>query len=312
MMTCRAVFTLVAVAMAPALAACGGVKVPQHSGYKGKNPKPWEKAKEIKLGPDAKAKIYAELDYATYKRARWFAVQLPGPGDLSVELDVVPTGGAAPTEDDDEAQDLDVGIELLDPAFQVVAKSDLESEDAHSLKKTLTRKQLEAGRYLIHVYLHDRLDAADVELKLGFTRGAAVWKSDFPRQVEFVPALAAVSPVDDAPKARKPPKGGGGSAKPKPAPETAPAEAKGGSGGGKAVVAEITDTRPDPSGGVRIVIRAGTGDGMSDGFKGSVDGVAGSSFTLSGCTATTCRAVIRATIDAVRTQGRGTVTIRLK
>src|SRR3990167_6601909 len=108
MMTCRVVLTLAALAaMVPGLAACGGVKVPQHSGYKGKHPKPWEKAKEIKMGSDFKGK--AE-------------------GDLAIEMDGVPGGVPAAGDDDDEGEDLDVAIELLDPAFNVIAKSDLESE----------------------------------------------------------------------------------------------------------------------------------------------------------------------------------------
>ena len=59
---------------------------------------------------------------------------------------------------------MDVAIELLDPAFAVIAKSDLESDDAHSLKKQLKQASLKQGKYLVHLYLQGRLDAAEVEL----------------------------------------------------------------------------------------------------------------------------------------------------
>jgi hypothetical protein len=42
-------FVTVAVLAAATAAACGGATVPQHNGYKGKNPEPWKKPKELKL-----------------------------------------------------------------------------------------------------------------------------------------------------------------------------------------------------------------------------------------------------------------------
>lgn len=293
--------------LALGLGACGGIKVPLHSGYKGKSQKPWEKAKEIKLGPDFAGKVSTDLDYGSYKRARWFWVRLPGPGDLSIEMEVVP-GGTPVESEDDEGEDMDVAIELFDPAFNIIARSDLEAEDAHSLKKTLEKKQLEADRYLVHVYLQGRLDAADVELKVGFARGEAVWKSDFPNQVDFVPQIAAVPVFDDAPQKAppKPPRNGPRPPRPPtPTPTTPTAPAS-----GQLVQASITDTQADASGNVRIVIGGGTGDGLSDGLTGTVAGVPRSGFKLTGCSASTCKAVVKGNVDDIRNSGA--VNIRLK
>ena len=78
------------------VAACGGSKVPEHPGYKSKKAQPWAKAKVLKLEKNA-AKAEADLDYARYKRAKWYAVELPGPGSLDVQMEVTPGGGGGAT-----------------------------------------------------------------------------------------------------------------------------------------------------------------------------------------------------------------------
>ena len=199
--TCMVVLGL----LVPAAAGCGGTQVPQHSGYKKPKSKPWEKPKVLKLEQNA-AKLGFDLDYARYKRARWLAVDLPGPGTLEVQLEVTPTSGSGGQTEEGEELDLDVAFEILDGAsFNVLASSDREADDANELKKQRTLKALPEGRYLIHVYLQGRLDAADIDLKLGFARGEVAWKSDFPNQVAFVGPLAAIPPLDDAPEEKKPP-----------------------------------------------------------------------------------------------------------
>jgi hypothetical protein len=291
------------------LAACGGTQAPQHTGYKKPKSKPWEKPKVVKLEKNA-AKIGFDLDYAKYKRARWLAVDLPGPGTLDVQMDVSPSSGSGGVTEEGEELDLDVGFEILDgTSWSVLAKSDLEADDAHELKKQRTLKELAEGRYFIHVYLQGRVDAADIDVKLGFARGEATWKSDFPNQVAFVGPLAAIPPLDDAPVAKppkppRPPGGGGGPRPPKPPPDPPP-----GTGAGS-IMAEISDIQPDASGGTKITIAGGTSDGLENGLKGSVKGVRNSSFTLSGCGASTCRATVKAAIDDVR--GAGGVIIKLK
>ncbi len=81
-------------------------------------------------------------------------------------------------------------------------------------------------------------------------------------------------------------------------------------GGAGSVMAEISDTQPDGGGGTLITIGGGTADGLENGLSGSVRGVRGSSFKLSGCGAATCRAKVKAAIDDVR--AAGAVVIKLK
>jgi hypothetical protein len=90
------------------VAACGGTNIPQHGGYKSPKSKPWDKPKVLKLDKNA-AKTDADLDYGRYKRARWFAVDLPGSGSLDVKMEVTPGG---PGSDEDLEQDMDVALEV--------------------------------------------------------------------------------------------------------------------------------------------------------------------------------------------------------
>jgi len=286
-----------------ALGACGGTQIPQHSGYKSNKAKPWNKPKTIKLNDDYKGKISAELDYAAFKRARWFAVDLPGPGTLDVNIEVIPGG---PERDDDEQ--MDVGLEILDQKFNVLAKSDLEADDARELKKERSLKELPEGRYLIHMYLEGRLDAADVDLKVAFTKGDLPWQSDFPNQVAFVGPLPAVPVLDDTPAPpKKPVRTHGtrhGPRPPRPPPQDPPPTTP---TAGNVVVA-ITDVQASGS-GAQIVIGGGTSDGLSNGLVGSVRGVRNSTFKLTGCSSSTCKATVKASPDDVR--GSGKVSIRL-
>jgi hypothetical protein len=292
-----------------ALAACGGTKVPTHPGYKSVKAKPWEKPKVLKLEKNA-AKAETDLDYARYKRAKWFAVDLPGPGSLAVQIEVTPggpgSGGGGEEDEEGEELDMDVGLEIVDgTSFNVLAKSDLEADDAHELKKQRMLRELPEGRYLIHVYLQGRLDTADVELKIEFARGELAWQSDFPNQVAFADTLPAVPPLDDTPEAEKPrprpsgprPPRGPGTPPPPPPPT------------GGTIMAEISDVQPEGS-GTKITIAGGTSDGLENGLSGSIKGVRNSSFKLSGCGPSTCRATVKAPPDDVR--GAAGVMIKLK
>lgn len=270
-------------------AACGGVQVPQHNGYKGKNPEPWKKPKELKLtekGGKYVGKVEDDLDYGTYKRARWYKITLPGPGKLDLELEITPGG---------DAEDMDVGFEVLSPGYEVLAKSDADSDDANEQKKLKSLPDLEEGTYYVHLFLQGRMDAADVELKATFTRGEAVWKSDFPNEVAFVGELAAIPPFDDTPAKPTPPKPRPrptGPRPPRPEPEPPPTDPS----APKPVAASITNVEPAGS-GARITIGAGTNAGVQDGWKGSITGVKGSSFTVSGCGAVTCQATVKVSAD---------------
>ncbi len=278
------------------LAACGGAEIKQHGGYKSPKARPWEKPKVLKLEKNA-AKADADLDYQRYKRARWYLVETPGPGSLDVQMEVTPGGPGGGEDEESEEQDMDVALEILDgKTFNVLAKSDLEAEDAHELKKQRTLKDLPEGPYLIHVYLQGRVDTADVDLKVTFARGELPWKSDFPNQVAFVDDLAAVPPLDDSPEpvvvkkkkvTRVKTTTTTTTSKPDPRPT------------GFSVQAEISDVQPSGSGSI-ITIAGGTSDGLANGYAGSIKGVRGSSFKLTGCGASTCRATVKAAPEDVR------------
>jgi hypothetical protein len=302
------------------LIACGGTSFPQHTGYKKPKSKPWEKPKVLKLEKSA-AKADVDLDYARFKRAKWLAVDLPGPGVLTVQIEVTPSSGSGGVTDEGEELDLDVGFEIVDgTSFAILAASNLETDDANQLKKELTATQkladgtesktLPDGRYLIHLYLQGRLDAADVDVKVSYERSELPRITEFPNNVTFVGPLAAIPPLDDSPEqvVVKPKKRGVTRVttdKPKDKDKD-----KDDGGGAGAVMAEISDTQPEGSGGTMITIAAGTGDGLENGLKGSVRGVRNSSFTLSGCGAATCRAKVKAAIEDVRSAGA--VVIKLK
>lgn len=287
---------LIALACAGAvgIAGCSGAQVPQHTGYKGKKPTPWTKAKAIEWNDELEAKVEGELDYGEYKRAKWFSVTLPGPGTVQFDLEAVPSGDA----------EIDVAMEILDPNFKVLARADMEADDVNEQKKQRKLPDLPEGTYFVHVYLQDRMAVADFELKLKFTRGTAVWKSDFPNQVSFLSELPTVPPVDDTPAApvkvaKKPQRPRRIPTAPKPTP-TAPS-------GKQPVLADITDVQPDANGS-RIVIGGGTGDGLENGMRGNVTGIKGGNFTLTGCNANRCLATVKAAVDDVR--GSGTVIVR--
>ncbi len=282
-------------------AACGGPQIPQHAGYKTDKVKPWAKPKALKF--DAKtgeAKTEGDLSYAAYKRAKWFAVDLPAHGDLDLKLEVTPPGDAVNEE-------FDLAIEVLDPANRVISKSDLEDEEAGELNKKRTLKDLDPGRYLIHVYLQGRMDSADFMLVASFKpTSASEGLSDFPSQVLFPPPLAVVPLDDDTPKTYKPVVATTKSTStitikkgPKP---PKPAD--------KPVVATVTARVLGVAvvgGGTQITVGRGTDSGASVGMKVSMKGVAGGA-TLSACNARTCTAQISATPDQIKSAG-GEVTL---
>jgi hypothetical protein len=285
-------------AMVVALAACGGPQIPQHNGYKGaEKAKPWKKPKELKFSDKGEAKTEGELSYADYRRAKWFSIDLASHGELALRLEITPPGDA--TNDD-----FDLAMEVLDPGYRVIAKSDLEDEDAHELTKTKTLIDLTPGKYLVHVYLQGRMDTADFILRATFkaTRAAEV-KTDFPAQVEFPPMLAQVPIQDDAPAKYKPqPPIITGPRTPR-KPPTLPDPKK---PVAKVLAARIVGVSI-VSGGVQILIGRGTATDASNGMHAQLKGISGS-FEVNGCTETTCRALVTATADQVKAAG-GSVTL---
>src|SRR5690349_4706186 len=146
------------IALLPALAlallaptgGCAGQQIPAHDGYKSPKSTPWKKPKVLSIDEDLEGEIDGELDYAARKRARWLAVDLAFPASMQVQLQ---TGG--------DDRDLDIGLEILDDGFNVLAKADAEDEDAGEPRKERSIKDVQPGRYYIHLYLQGRLDRAD-------------------------------------------------------------------------------------------------------------------------------------------------------
>jgi hypothetical protein len=289
---------LFATVAALTLVACGGTQIPQHNGYKA-NAKPWKKFKTLKFDEKGEAKVEGELSYPAQRRAAWFAVDLPVPGEVDFRIEVTPPGDAV-----NDAFDL--GAEVLDSGYRMLVRKDAEEGDAQGdLNKQLAIKDQPPGRYYVHVYLQGRLDTCDYILH-AVMKGAApaAVKSDFPAQVAFVPALAMVPLTDDTPKNYKPPttvvvtthkiphKG------PTPPPPPPPATT---------FTARIISVSV-VSGGTQITVGRGTSSGATTGMKGKINGVSNGGFTLANCNERACTAVIQGvTPDQIK--GSGQVTL---
>ena len=309
----RVLVACVSVSLGLGLVACGP-KVPKHSGYKTKSP--WKKAKPITLDEKLQGTAKGELDYADYKRAKWLYIDVPEDGDLNLALAFTPT---------DDAGDSTVAMEVLDPGWNVISededaplvepekeKGDDDEEDdeeeeeedddesSGDTQKVRSLSKLTPGRYHVHLFLTGRTDSAEYELTVGFAPVKATIDTGFPKDVAFAPALPIVPPEDDAPFEKEDPtkdkgtgKGKGKGKKEKdPAPEPEP-ESTG------TVKALVISANASSSGGTDISINAGTDAGLAAGRKGSLAGVKNGSFTLSSCSARTCKATVKASIDEV-------------
>jgi hypothetical protein len=280
------------------LFACGGVKVPKHSGYKNDKSKPWKKAKLLSWDEKLEAKSEGDLEYKDYRRARWFAVELPSQGELTMRLEITPPG-------EQTNEDFDLGVEVYDPGFRVISKSDMEDDEAGELTKTQALLDLNPGRYYIHLYLQGRLDTADYIMRLTYKRTApAEVKSNFPAEVAFVPALAMVPLNDDTPKNYKPEKAQVVKIIKGPRKQTEPkVEAP------KVVAMQARVLGVSiVSGGTQITVGKGTATGAVVGMKGKINNLAAAGFTLSSCNERTCLAVVQATPDQIKGAG-GTVSL---
>src|SRR5262245_5925957 len=132
-------------------AACGGPQIPTHNGYKSEKVKPWKKPKTLAWDEKMEVKTDGELSYPDQRRARWYALELPAAGELTLKLEVTPPGDAV-------NEDFDLAMEVLDPGYRVIGKADSEEEDVGELAKTRTLLDLQPGNYLVHVYLQGRMD----------------------------------------------------------------------------------------------------------------------------------------------------------
>jgi len=268
--------------------------VPAHSGYKSEKSKPWAKPKRLAWDDKMEAEDDGDLDYADFRRARWYVVDLPSAGELNLQLEITPPGDAVNEE-------FDLAMEVLDPGHRVISKADLEEEDAGELNKMRTLRDLAPGRYLIHLYLQGRMDVAEYELKAAFKPTGAV-KSDFPSQVAFLDPLPMVPLNDDTPSTPRPPNRNTGKKPPRTKPpkeEPAPAPAT-------TLTARILGVSVSGS-KTQITVGIGTAQGVASGWKAKVAGVSGT-FSVDSCTARTCTVQVSATPDQVKAGG-GSVTL---
>jgi hypothetical protein len=284
------------VSLSVVLMACGGPQVPTHNGYKAKEAKPWSKPRVLKFDDKLEAKADGDLSYPDMRRARWYQLDLPSNGQLSLALEITPPGDAV-------NDDFDLGMEVLDPSSRVISKSDLEAEDAHELNKKKTLVDLAPGKYLVHLFLQGRMDTADFALRAAFkTTAAADVKTNFPAEVAFVPVLPMVPIQDDTPRNYKPP--GGAvitkvSKKAAPPPPPPPPAAT--------VSARIIGIQV-VSGGTQITLGRGTTSGASNGMKGKIAGIA-AGFTIGNCNDRTCTATVAATPDQIKnSNGQATLS----
>ncbi|HEX3474878.1 MAG TPA: hypothetical protein VHT91_07535 [Kofleriaceae bacterium] len=275
-----------------AVTACGGPQIPVHNGYKPKEATPWKKPKPLKFDDKGEAKAEGDLSYPDMRRARWFELNLPSSGQLTVAVEVTPPGDAVNEE-------FDLGMEVLDPGYRVISKSDLEDEDAQQLTKKKTLVELAPGKYLVHLFLQGRMDTADFVLRAAFKpTAAAEVKSNFPAEVPFVPVLAQVPLQDDTPRSYKPvvvEKHGARHVRTAPPPPPT-----------ATVSARIINVQI-VAGGTQITLGRGTTTGASDGMHGSIRGVPGG-FQIGGCNERTCTATIKATPDQIKASDN-TVTL---
>jgi hypothetical protein len=277
-----------------AVTACGGPQIPTHNGYKPKEATPWKKPKALKFDDKGEAKAEGDLSYADMRRARWYELNLPSSGQLTLGLEITPPGDAV-------NDDFDLGMEVLDPGYRVISKSALDDEDAHELNKKKTLVELAPGKYLIHLFLQGRMDTADFALRAAFkATAAAEVKSNFPADVLFVPVLAQVPLQDDTPRNYHPvvvEKHGPRHVQRTPTPTAPPAAT---------VTARIIKVEI-VAGGTQITVALGTSTGATDGMHGSIRGLAGG-FQIGGCNERTCTATIKATPDQIKASGN-TVTL---
>jgi hypothetical protein len=259
------------------LSACGP-SIPGHNGYKSAKASPWRNPKVIKLDDNREGKADGELDYPSQKRAKWYAVDLPTAGDLQVTVEANPSN---------DSGDFDLGMELLGPGNRVMAKADLEDEDARELTRTRSAAGLDAGRVLLHLYLQGRLDNSDFEVKVKFTSKVTEVASTFPAQVPYLPSLALVPVIDDSPEGsgKKPPGKRPVGVVKRPSTPKEPEEPK-----TKVTAKVLRATMSDKS--TSLVLSAGSDDGVEEGWRGVVSGVKGISFTVRNVTQRTCKAIL--------------------
>lgn len=277
-------------ALAFTATACGGPDVPAHNGYRSSKVRPWRSPTVLQLDDSLETEVDDAVSYPKQQRARWYAVDLPGSGEIEVQL------AMAELSND---RDVDVALEIMDEGYRVIAKADREEEDAGDDQKIRKLPGLAPGRYYIHVYAPRRMDEVDYTLQVAFRPRVSNQPSDFPARVAFINALPDVPLQDDAPPPAPVVKKCRGSRckkrEPKVVEDTQPAPK-----GVRARIAGIVDSGK----GVQIRINQGSNQGIEVGWKGTVisrDGkpILNGSFEISKVNAGESFGIVRASADSV-------------
>lgn len=281
---------ILALALGTAM-GCGGPDVPEHSGYRSAKARPWRSPTVLKLDDSYETEVDDIVSYAKRQRSRWYAVDLPGPGDLEVQLTLA--------ELSDE-RDVDLSLEVLGEGYRVLARADREEDDAGDDQKARTVKGVTPGRYYVHVYAPRRLDASDFTMQVRYKPRAVDSPSNFPGSVAFVGALPDVPAQDDAPPPAPVVKKCKGSRCKKRPTRVAALDSQPPPRSVRARIAGIIDSGK----GVQIRINQGASQGIAVGWKGSVvskDGkpIPGGSFEISRVSPGESFGTVRANVASV-------------
>lgn len=282
-------------AVALAAPACGGADVPEHNGYRSARSRPWRKPTLLRLDDSFEAEVDDAVSYPRRQRARWYAVDLPSFGSMSVSVSVPELA---------EDRDVDLAFEVLDEGYRVIAKADGRTDDADEEQKIRRLRRLAPGRYYVHVYAQRRLDESDYTLQMSFKAEAGREPTNFPASVAYIGALPDVPLLDDAPAPEPPPppkKCRGSRCKKRVAKVEEPAQPP-----PKSIRARIAGIVDSGGRGVTIRINQGANQGIEVGWKGTVvtrDGkaIAGGSFEVTKVSPAESFASVGASASAITT-----------
>ncbi len=231
--------------------ACGGG--PKHNGYKTESAKPWQTAHTLTWNSTGEAEGDGYISWRDRSRAKWFQIELPSDGELSIKI--------AKTFADENST-TDIAFEVLDTSYRILTVANHEEDDAGEPTKERTLYDLLKGSYYIHVYVQKKTDSADFTLvaqhKPGLLEGSTP-PAITAGNADFIPPLPMVPVVDDTPK----------TAKKKPIKPTAKPVAK-----LKKRYGRIIRVVRKGSGN-RITINAGAAAGVQVGWKGAIIGKTG-------------------------------------
>jgi hypothetical protein len=234
-----------------------------HTGYPEGDSTPWDKASKLRLSDNGEASGDGTISFPERQRAKWYVVELPGPGTLTARLAL-----------ENKAPGTDVAMEILDAGFNVNVPGESD-DDVGQSKKVREYKDARAGKSYVHIYALGRNDRAEYTVRVHFDPKAQAAvpsrpdeppptadKTSFPWTVPNLPAIAQVNPTDDTPgkitsgghhtptpPVEKPPE---------PPPDTGPSV--------RARITEFSDT----GSGIKIVINKGSSANIEAGWEGYV------------------------------------------